>query len=119
MCDYFDGEGCDVWSEIRPVARKAHRCGCCGRTIHKGERYLRAGALHEGSWTTYRAHESCEAIVMHIAFDVCRQDAYFLDHGDIRPLVREHYPEDPKLLSMYADWLRERLRWEREVADAR
>lgn len=46
--DYGDGEPYE-WSECRyPRARKDHKCGECGRTIAKGEKYQRFSGKFDG-----------------------------------------------------------------------
>ncbi len=118
MCDYDTGDRCAIWTETRPKARRQHRCCACHGPIYPGETYLSVAYLHEGSWGRHTAHQSCDDLVQYIAHDVCDQDTYMLDRPEgLRALVREHYPEAPALLSMWAAWLRERRAVVREVAD--
>ena len=114
MCDvYGDGPPCDVWAKTTPKARKDHRCIQCDRAIVRGERYIRIGALADGTWWTYRVHPACDALVRHIAFQVCGQQVYTLDGGlTLRENVREHMGEAPEVLRMYRDHLRDRNRME-------
>ncbi|WP_454232169.1 hypothetical protein [Mycolicibacterium fortuitum] len=47
----------------RPVARKAHRCSMCYRTIEPGEKYSRSFNVDSGDAWTWKECEHCEAMV--------------------------------------------------------
>ncbi|WP_370303568.1 hypothetical protein [Pseudooceanicola sp.] len=49
-------------SERTAPARKPHRCEECGRTIEKGQRYLRQSNTDGAQVWTYKAHEDCAAL---------------------------------------------------------
>lgn len=51
----------DVWTLREKVgpARKPHRCEECGRTIPKGEVYLRQANTDGSQVWTYKAHVDC------------------------------------------------------------
>lgn len=115
MCDIDQGEQCDVWVPVERKARASYHCAACRFNIVAGERYLRIGYMYEGSWGSMRVHISCKNLVEYIAFDVCGQEAYYFD-GDLRENVREHMHEDPMVLLLYRDHLRQRNRAEREAA---
>jgi hypothetical protein len=58
MC-YCDAEPAKVWDANYVTARKPWTCVECRRPIAKGERHERVGALHDGSWSTYRTCLGC------------------------------------------------------------
>lgn len=47
----------------RPVARKAHRCSMCSRTIEPGEKYSRSFTVDSGDVWAWKECEHCEAMV--------------------------------------------------------
>lgn len=62
MCRFDDGDSEPEWlSETRPVARKPHRCGECGRVIQAGEHYERSTGVwdRKEGITTYRTCAHC------------------------------------------------------------
>ena len=58
MC-YIDLEPCEVWQEHTYRARKAHTCGCCGRTIQPGLRYVHIFLVFEGDASFERSCLPC------------------------------------------------------------
>lgn len=50
MC-MFDGDGGVVLSDEHPRARKAHRCGECGRRIEPGETYRKTSVIGDGFYS--------------------------------------------------------------------
>src|SRR5574341_1066459 len=59
-CDY---DVSDFYSSASRVARKAHRCYECGRTIQIGERYLYASGKCEGAMWSAHTCVQCLAVV--------------------------------------------------------
>ena len=47
-------------SETKPVARKPHKCICCGGEILVGEQYLRSKVAWEGSVDDQKWHFECK-----------------------------------------------------------
>jgi hypothetical protein len=58
MCE-IDLEPCDVFAETYHVARKIHRCSCCGGSIQPGARYLRTFGIFEGDMFVERGCLAC------------------------------------------------------------
>ena len=60
MCrvDYCD-EFAEEISRETPTARKAHRCGECGRAVEPGERYERIVAKWDGDLTVSKTCSHC------------------------------------------------------------
>ena len=57
-----DGEPADVYNVVKPIARKEHRCGECGRTILRGEPYERHSMVYDGSASTHAVCEHCAVL---------------------------------------------------------
>ena len=52
-----------VYEKDEVIARKAHKCCECGKTIHKGEKYITDKGLWEGSgWSTFHTCDRCDDI---------------------------------------------------------
>lgn len=86
-------EGCDervtIISEAQMVkARKAHGCKECGRTINKGEKYLREVFKFDGALTTHKTCEHCEMVRRWLVYE-CGGWVY----GAIAEDIREHFQE--------------------------
>lgn len=60
MCEYDDGEYCQVWNEQQRKARKEHKCSCCGRIIRAGEKYLVHFSVYDGDATSNKMCSECE-----------------------------------------------------------
>lgn len=59
----MDGEMPDVFNAERPKANKEHICLECGKTIKKGERYVRSqGHWPDLGWATFKTCEDCEEL---------------------------------------------------------
>lgn len=59
------------YSITRPVARKPHGCGSCGRTIQPGERYKRGAGMDGTAWT-WKECGHCDVLlefVLHVWWD--------------------------------------------------
>lgn len=97
MCEYPD-----VYSEIKPVARKIHYCCECLLPIPKGEQYSHFKGCWAGGWNHYKSHMECRnwsLEVMKSAGD-CIPFGYLIeDHS----FDREHHQD---LRSRYAKILR-------------
>lgn len=52
----------EFYNATRPIARKAHHCHECNRTIQPGERYERVSAKWDGSVDTVKACVYCIAM---------------------------------------------------------
>lgn len=61
MCSIDDAEPWAFYRSAHLIARKAHRCDECGRTIDPGERYLRAVGKAEGDLSTLKTCAHGEA----------------------------------------------------------
>lgn len=89
-CEIDINEGCNLPKfdirEESPVARKEHVCCECGRTIRKGERYLRESCIWEETGpATMKTCTDCESV----------RDKYFCGHsyglvwGQLRDKIEE------------------------------
>lgn len=62
MCTYYDdGERCEVWRETQRLARIAHRCDCCGRTIAARTLYVRHFSVYESDSCDEKCCIECDA----------------------------------------------------------
>jgi hypothetical protein len=61
-CSYDGDFDNTLESEVMRTARRTHKCGECGRDIHRGERYEVASVLSDGSWSTYKTCLGCTRI---------------------------------------------------------
>lgn len=61
MCMIDDAEMSDLVDRQTCRARKAHRCGNCGRPIEPGETHEVATHLFDGSWSRVRSCAQCVA----------------------------------------------------------
>ena len=52
----------EMLTQYSRKARKRHRCGFCGRTIEKGERYKEQRCIGDGGPYVFRAHERCQRV---------------------------------------------------------
>lgn len=59
MCSIEPDEICSVWSTTWQMARKPHRCVCCGVTIDPGHRYLKHFSVFDGEASTDKACIFC------------------------------------------------------------
>lgn len=62
MCMVDGGERADFYSVAKPIARRDHRCGECGRTIMKGEQYERHTMAFEGTASTHLVCAHCAVL---------------------------------------------------------
>lgn len=60
MCEIDLGDPCEVWTQTRPVARKAHQCASCDGVIAPGQRYYRTFTIFEGDASTSKHCAACE-----------------------------------------------------------
>jgi hypothetical protein len=88
MIDDADG-GWVSFDKVHRVARKAHRCDECGRTIEPGETYWPWTGLGEGRFDHGKMCVHCEAAAQWLV-EVCNG---YLFHGIAQDL-REHWDED-------------------------
>jgi hypothetical protein len=121
MLEASDGQ-CDVYREARPRALKSHQCWECQRDILPGERYLRTTMLYDGSWTTARMCEHCDAAAQWLR-EVCGGYLCGAVHEDLDEHRREHGWPVRTLSLQRLVWLMAR-RWRRHdamvpVADVR
>lgn len=61
MADFF------VWTQ--PVARVAHRCSVCSRTISKGETYAHCKGFIDGRFHVWRECAHCNAMIESYGID--------------------------------------------------
>lgn len=66
MCDGYDDEGPEVWSEQWRTARKEHRCYACRETVRPGDRYHVFRSLFDGRWSTTKHCARCWEMVEQI-----------------------------------------------------
>lgn len=57
-----DGEAPDAYCVVKPIARKEHRCGECGRTILVGEPYERHSMVFEGTASHHAVCTHCAVL---------------------------------------------------------
>lgn len=62
MCEVSYEERCSVWRETTPIARKPHRCDCCGGAIAKGEQYRRVFLAVDGHASAEKECTACWSI---------------------------------------------------------
>jgi hypothetical protein len=88
MCLIDDGdEPYHVYNESHHTARKDHRCSECGRTIARGETYVRVKA-HGDRWDTWRTCSHC-----HVAQTWLHQQCRGFLHGCVEEDIHEHFQE--------------------------
>jgi len=56
----------DVYSEVRPIARKQHTCGACHEKIDAGHHYTRVSIVFDGVARTASRCARCQAIHEHL-----------------------------------------------------
>lgn len=61
MACYCDYDICDISRVTRRTARKTWACVECGESIEPGDEYTEYASLIDGSWSTDRMCECCEA----------------------------------------------------------
>lgn len=66
MCE-IDMDSWDAWAESHPVARKQHRCDCCGARISAGEKYYRISFVYEGTADSEKACLACRFVALGFA----------------------------------------------------
>lgn len=61
MCELYTGdyEYSSVWSVTKPVARKQHRCNCCGGFIEPRQQYVRIFAASDGRGSSEKSCALC------------------------------------------------------------
>lgn len=84
MCELFFDEPCSVWTEKTVVARKVHRCDCCGGAIVKGEAYLRHFSVFDGYLTSEKSCLPCAEMTKRFAKAHSGQAG---TPGSMRPLL--------------------------------
>lgn len=101
MCMYGGDDEWDVFNSCERRAAKDHRCGECGRTIVKGERYAWAKGLFDGHWSTYRTCLQCEAAKQWL-LAVCSGYFFEMTTEDLRNHVDgdEWYERSPALVRL-------------------
>jgi len=52
----------EMFTCLKRVAKKAHRCSECGKTIEPGSKYLCESMLHEGTFTRFKTCEDCRSL---------------------------------------------------------
>jgi hypothetical protein len=62
MCQISVDDYCAVWKNSYPVARKQHKCQCCGMAIEKGEKYLKHFNVYDGYPSDERACMVCATL---------------------------------------------------------
>jgi hypothetical protein len=62
MCDGYEADGPQCWSEKWRKARKPHRCCACGETIQPGHTYHYLSGIWDGSAEDYKHCARCWTI---------------------------------------------------------
>lgn len=101
MCMYGDDGEWVVFHSAERRAAKDHRCGECGRTVVKGERYTHASGLFDGRWGTYRTCAQCEVAKGWLAA-ICSGYCFEATVEDLRNHVDgdEWYERSPALVRL-------------------
>ena len=94
MCRIDHGEMISVLSEGQRRAKKAHKCGECGRTIEPGETYESVSGIYDGSFDTYKTCLQCCSVRKWLA-NVCAGWVY----SEVLEEIEEHFYEG------YGMWL--------------
>lgn len=58
-----------IIEEVKPTARKTHRCECCYRTIRAGEVYTRSAHIYDGDFCVWKECSHCTAFINHIGWE--------------------------------------------------
>jgi len=65
----------EVLSRSKPIAKKEHRCGCCGGIIKVGEKYANQAIHDTGRVDNFRSHFHCKSLTdMLNMWDNCDED---------------------------------------------
>lgn len=75
-------------SEVRPKARKEHRCIWCSQSIPVGETYVRETSVYDGEMQDHKWHEECLSACLEYLKDGL--------HEDFMPYVNERPEKDGK-----------------------
>lgn len=107
----YDGSADDFVTEKTVTARKQHRCGECGDTIQKGEKYQKADGCWDHSWQHYKTCKFCVKLR-----DQYCPGGYI--YGELAESIYEcmgfWYPSDP---STWEDEPREPEAWQLRELD--
>lgn len=63
---YVADETYDVYQELKPKARKAHKCDACKETIPAGARYTRVSIIFDGAASSVKRCYRCQCIHEHL-----------------------------------------------------
>ena len=106
MCMADDADRSTLLRELHPRARKAHRCGECGRTIEPGEKYTLSKTLFEGRVEGYKTCDHC-AVARDWLGANCGGWLYGGVWADIEEHIHEYrgvYPNVARQLKRLAVW---------------
>ena len=95
MCRADGDSAPEFFTDATPTARKEHKCGECGRTIHPGEIYERFSGKWDGWMGAFKTCAHCVAARwwLHIA---CGGWLF----GEVRDELVEHWWESDSLRSI-------------------
>ena len=71
----------EFFNSSEPVARKEHKCECCGRMIKAGERYVRETGKVDGDFFSRAWHLDCKT-VMRYYFEWLSIDPEWFDYDE-------------------------------------
>lgn len=82
-----------VLEDVKPVARKQHRCDVCDGVIGEGDRYHRQRGVWEGEPYTHKAHLLCRAAYVLAMRDLERRADWdeYAEPDEVRPYVERFF----------------------------
>ncbi len=93
-----------------PVARKAHQCSLCYRTIEPGEKYDRQHSVFDGRAYAFKSCAHCQALVDIIGWDRLSWD----DEGYSADSISEFEPASVAEARLIVGW---RHKWRHRSGD--
>lgn len=109
MCMYDDSDPATVFRRQERTAAKEHRCGECGRTIARGEKYHHVVGLWDGWWSTFKTCAQCRQVELWLVA-ACGGFMFEMNEEDLATHVvgEESYVRSAALVRLYrwmvGDW---------------